>query len=291
MSGPTVAAFAALSAAAACLWITPASDTRAQIPAWLMAATLSLVLAVAGGLIDQRGVIVVLVLAAAAQTSNRACQPRLRMVANLATLGLAAGLFLHVLPGFANPRVLSDVLLTADAVPYTKYLNFDKAMAGLILLGLYVPDRVNRDQGWRHVRTLPWRVAALAAIVLVVALGTGYVRWAPKLPPWLPLWLWSMLLLTALPEEAAFRGILQTSIARWRGDEEDRASILAAGILFGLAHFAGGPGSVLLATIAGIGYGWIYARTRSIGSAILAHAGLNAVHLCLFTYPALAAAV
>ena len=48
---------------------------------------------------------------------------------------------------------------------------------------------------------------------------------------------------------------------------------------------------MLVATLAGIGYGWIYAETRSIGSAILAHAGLNTLHLLLFTYPALAAAV
>jgi membrane protease YdiL (CAAX protease family) len=63
-----------------------------------------------------------------------------------------------------------------------------------------------------------------------------------------------------------------------------------AGSAFGLAHLSGGLVYVVLAAAAGIGYGWIYARTRSIGAAIAAHAGLNTVHFALFTYPALASA-
>ena len=59
-------------------------------------------------------------------------------------------------------------------------------------------------------------------------------------------------------------------------------------MLFGVAHLAGGAVYVALAAVAGIGYGWIYASTRSIAAAILAHAGLNTVHFLLFSYPALA---
>jgi len=42
---------------------------------------------------------------------------------------------------------------------------------------------------------------------------------------------------------------------------------------------------VALATVAGIGYGWIDASTRSIVGAIAAHTGVNAVHYFFFTYP------
>lgn len=290
MAGPAVAAFAALSVAAACLWIEPSRTPRPVIPLWMMAASLSLVLAVAGGLVDHRGLIAVIVLAAAAAASNRAPQPILRIAAHLVTLGLVAGLFLHLVPGFANPRVLSGVVLTGDAVPYTKYLNVDKGLAGLVLLGLYVPDRVHRDEGWRHVKTLLLRIVILAAVVMVVAFIAGYVRWAPKLPSWWLLWTWSMVLLTALPEEAAFRGVIQSAIAGRRGDDADRVAILVAGIAFGLAHAAGGPIYVVVSGLAGLGYGWIYAGTRSIASAIVAHTALNTLHLLLFTYPALASA-
>lgn len=290
MSGAVVAAFAALSVGAAGLWIERASPSRPLIPRWAMAASLSVVLGAAGGLVDHRGLIAVMVMAAAAIASHRSRQPLLKLAAGLATLGIAAGLFLHLVPGFANPRVLSGVLLTSDAVPYAKYLNFDKGLAGLILLGLYVPDRVQRDDGWRHVKMLPLHVLTLAAVVMVVAWASGSVRWAPKIPPWWALWTWSMIVLTALPEEAAFRGVIQSAIARWRGDDADRVAILVAGVAFGLAHAAGGPIYVLVSGLAGIGYGWIYAETRSIGSAIVAHTAVNAVHLALFTYPALATA-
>jgi membrane protease YdiL (CAAX protease family) len=42
----------------------------------------------------------------------------------------------------------------------------------------------------------------------------------------------------------------------------------------------------VLASAAGIGYGWIYLSTRSLAAATLAHAGLNTIHLLLVSYPA-----
>jgi membrane protease YdiL (CAAX protease family) len=56
-------------------------------------------------------------------------------------------------------------------------------------------------------------------------------------------------------------------------------------VLFGVAHFGGGWSYVALATAAGLGYGLIYHRTKSIEMAMLAHFGLNATHFLLFTYP------
>ena len=44
----------------------------------------------------------------------------------------------------------------------------------------------------------------------------------------------------------------------------------------------------LAATLAGVGYGVAYQRTRRIEAAMVVHFALNAVHLLLFTYPALA---
>ena len=58
-------------------------------------------------------------------------------------------------------------------------------------------------------------------------------------------------------------------------------------MLFGSAHVGGGWTYVGLAAIAGIGYGWIYAATGAIGASILAHTGLNLLHLLFFSYPAL----
>jgi membrane protease YdiL (CAAX protease family) len=257
------------------------------VPAWGLLAALALTLALIGGLIDGVGLLAVLALAAGCLAANRAGNRGVRLLAHALTLGLCAGCFLHVIPGFANPRVLTDVVVGADSVPYTKYLNFDKGMAGLLLLGMYVPDRVERDEGRSHAVGFLWRFTILALAAALLAVLSGYVRWDPKLPSWWPTWIWSMLLLTALPEEALFRGVIQSWMAGGTSDGQRWPAIVMAGIVFGLAHLAGGPLYVLVASAAGVGYGWIYASTRSIAAAIAAHAGLNAVHFFCFSYPAL----
>lgn len=200
-----------------------------------------------------------------------------RIVAHALLLLVCAALFLHRVPGYENPQV--------DG----RYLNFDKGLAGLILLAVYARDVVRHDEGLRHVGGFLWRFAILVAVLMALAAAIGYVRWDPKLPLWWPTWMLSMVFLTALPEEALFRGVAQTSIERWLGPRPSATAIavVIAGMLFGVAHLAGGPAYVVLATVAGIGYGWIYASTRSIAAAIAAHAGLNAVHFLFFSYPSL----
>jgi membrane protease YdiL (CAAX protease family) len=92
----------------------------------------------------------------------------------------------------------------------------------------------------------------------------GFARWDPKLPAWWPLWTWSMVFLTALPEEALFRHVIQGGLQDWLGGTSRTwwIPMVVAGVLFGLAHLAGGWTSVALATLAGIGYGWISRRQR-----------------------------
>lgn len=45
-------------------------------------------------------------------------------------------------------------------------------------------------------------------------------------------------------------------------------------------------GAASLATLAGLGYGTIYARTQSLSAVILAHFTVNFVHFIGYTYPA-----
>jgi membrane protease YdiL (CAAX protease family) len=135
-----------------------------------------------------------------------------------------------------------------------------------------------------------WRFAVLVAVVVALSLATGFVHWDPKMPAWFLLWAWSMLFLTVLPEEALFRGVVQTSIRRRLGGgmRATIAAIAIAGLLFGLAHAGGGTTYVVLAAVAGFGYGWIYSAEQSLAAAMAAHFGLNVIHFLLFTYPALA---
>lgn len=255
----------------------------------MLPCVLSLAAALLSGLLDVRGLSILLGFAGVCFIARRAASTAVSVLAHVVMFTVCAALFLHVLPGFDNPRVVSEAVLGPGSMPYTKYLNIDKGMAGLFLLGVYASGGTATDEGLRHVPAFLWRFVVFVTVVLVLSLGAGYVRWDPKLPSWWLMWLWSMVFLTALPEEALFRGIAQTGIERWFGRHRmaTGAAIVIAGLLFGIAHLGGGWTYVVLASAAGVGYGWIYASTHSIGAAILAHAGLNTVHFLLFSYPAL----
>jgi membrane protease YdiL (CAAX protease family) len=81
----------------------------------------------------------------------------------------------------------------------------------------------------------------LLVLVLALAQESGMVAYAPKLPAWLLPWLFANFFLTALPEEALFRHGLQ----RWLENRvEPLPALIAASLLFGAAHVAGGWGWV-----------------------------------------------
>lgn len=108
----------------------------------------------------------------------------------------------------------------------------------------------------------------------------------------LPLYEWpvtalAILLLTALPEEVLFRGVLQNLFERTM-PQRPTAALLLASVIFGLSHldnpnppflpvtlrgrhFAVPWLYVVLATIAGIFYGLAYRRTSKITASALVH--------------------
>lgn len=290
LSIPAIAAFAALTLALTLLWAPCVRAGRFPIRPWVAPCALAIGAALVGDLIGLRALPVLVAFAAACAVARHS-RGAASVTAHAVMLAVAAGLFLHAWPGFHNPVVISDAVLGPGSQPYTKYLNFDKGLAALFLLGIYAPDRAARDDGVRQTHAFVWRFAVVVAGVLALTLAAGYVRWDPKLPPWWAMWLWSMVFLTALPEEALFRGVVQTGLERASGafPWARSGAIVIAGVLFGVAHMAGGPLYVGLAAAAGVGYGWVYSSTRSIAAAALAHTGLNAVHFLFFSYPALTA--
>ncbi len=283
----TAAAFTALTGAMVMLWL----PRRAWL--WIVAAVVAVAAALPPHVVDVTGCAAIAAFALLAAGAGRVSTPMLRIVLHALVLVMCAALYLHLVPGFDNPRLVTDVMLAPDSLPYTKYLNFDKGLAGLLLLGVYVPERTRSDglvlSGFsRTFMVFAPRFAVTVVVVMVLTLAVGYVHVDPKLPAWWPGWLWSMVFLTALPEEALFRGVVQSAITDWVGPA--RACwipIVAAGVLFGVAHSGGGATYMLLASAAGIGYGWTYASTRSLAASIAAHAGLNTIHFLFFSYPAL----
>ena len=178
---------------------------------------------------------------------------------------------------------------SGDAIPFTLYLNYDKNLVGLFIIG-WGHSRIARATEWRAIfATAAPQAAGVIAVILGLSVAIGYVRFEPKFPA--ETWLWPRVNFSfvCLAEEALFRGFIQAQLQRlWRRWSWGAWLALAvAAVLFGLAHAAGGVSYVLLATVAGLGYGWIYQRTRRIEASILTHFVLNTVHFLAFTYPAL----
>ncbi|WP_347905102.1 CPBP family intramembrane glutamic endopeptidase [Pseudomonas purpurea] len=201
---------------------------------------------------------------------------------------LALALAMHWLPGFYNGRAIAPQRFTDDAVPFSMYLNQDKPLIGFWLL-LACPWIVGR----RSLRlSLSATAMALTLSVIAVLGGAmllGMIGWAPKWPDQAWLWVLNNVLLVTLVEETLFRGYIQGGLSRhWKHLRHgEHLALLCAALLFGLVHAGAGWQWVLLASIAGVGYGLAY-RFGGLSAAIATHFGLNLLHFGLFTYPMLA---
>ena len=224
-----------------------------------------------------------LLLAACAVSARR--RRTVRYLGHALFIVLALVLSMHWLPGFHNPRVIGPVRFTADAVPFTMYLNLDKPLAGFWLM-LVLPW-IRPVHAWREsLKAGLGGLLVAAALCLWFAVLPGLVRWDPKWPAASGLWLLNNLLLVTLTEEALFRGYLQGGLRHLLGRQRyaDVIALGVAALLFGLAHVAGGWPWMVLGSVAGIGYGLAY-RAGGLQAAVLAHFGLNVLHFFLFTYP------
>jgi uncharacterized protein len=216
---------------------------------------------------------------------------RLQLPAAAVVVTLAFLLGAHLLPGFHNPVLARDLVLSAGAAPYTQYLNFDKALVGLLLTGILGEGLLQSRRDWLEAlrRGAPWIIATIA-LVLGLAFVLGQLALAPKWTSFFWTWAVTNFFFTCLAEEAFFRGFLQRELDRalagFGGGQP--LAVGASATLFGLAHWAGGWSYVLFAALAGLGYALAFRASGRIEMAILAHFGLNAMHFLLLTYPRLA---
>jgi len=280
----TVVAIAGLFATVLALWVRPW---------WVLLAAL-LVAEVAGfvsGILSGPAGIWILGLATAVWSFRRTVARWQRVLAFVGVAGMAGLLAAHAMSGFQNPVILRGVVLSSGAMPYTQYVNFDKTLAGVLVLaiGWFAPLRTVRDWGATLLLAAPI-VAVTIVGVMAASLALGFVRFDPR---WTPLfWVWAPinLLLTCVSEEALFRGFLQRELGVLLGGRAYAATtaVAVSALGFGLAHAGGGWRYLLLATLAGTGYALAYQRTGRVEASILAHFAVNATHFLLFTYPALA---
>lgn len=281
----TLLCYSVLYLAVACLWL-PASIWGQ--PLWLILAASAGFIALISGQLTPLGLgLAALYLFIAYLFSRTTGAKKKWLTLLLAALSVLFGA--HLLPGFHNLQALNAVLVSADGLPFTIYLNLDKTLVALGLLGWCVP-RLSRRQEWRQLlQVLLSRSLLFLLLIFILALASGKVHWDPKLPSYTLLWMLTNLLFVCTAEEAFFRGFLQQQLSLlWQNRALQKVLPLAlASFFYGLSHFAGGPLYVAFVTLAGLGYGWVYQKTGCIEASILLHFALNASHFLFFTYPSL----
>lgn len=120
--------------------------------------------------------------------------------------------------------------------------------------------------------------AVYSLVALPVGFATGFIVWNPR-PTFpdaarAPALIYALI---ALPEEFLFRGLIQNAIERLMAPG---AALAVASVIFGLAHLPD-PRYVLLATVAGAAYGWVYRRTGRVTAAAVTHMLVDAVWVLL----------
>ena len=206
-------------------------------------------------------------------------------------VAFALGLANHFIPGFRNLRVFTDLHISELSSPLTMYLNFDKAIAAVILtvaggILLKQPGSFGKKS---LVETLKISILCVALLIPLAVLS-GYVTFDPKLPETFWLWAFNNLIFVCFAEEVIFRGVIQNylmQVAR-RYQISPFIPILGTSLLFGtvlLGHLYGGPVYIAVATLSGLFYGYAYHTTGRLEAAILVHFIVNLCHFLFFSYP------
>jgi uncharacterized protein len=153
------------------------------------------------------------------------------------------------------------------------------AIAGFLLLRQIknVGYNIGWGSGWAfHILG---SLVVFACIAIPLGLQMHFIAYEPRFSEWktfIPLSI-GILFFTAWPEEFLFRGLLQNMLSRANGSET--AGWIVASVLFGFSHITNlhfpNWRYVLLASIAGLFYGWTWRKTGSIFASALVHAGVD----------------
>lgn len=119
---------------------------------------------------------------------------------------------------------------------------------------------------------------AYAAIAVPIGFATRFITWNPRVSmPDVVLRPIITYLVTAVPEEFLFRGLIQNLLSRWLGI---RLGLAIGSVVFGLSHLPD-PRYAVLATIAGVAYGLVYLRTGKVTASAITHALVDSVWVML----------
>ena len=187
---------------------------------------------------------------------------------------LGAGVALWILAGIWDRAV--QIRVPGDTRLGLAYLTC--VALALYLFAIARPRRsfdVRLGLSLRELGTALGAVGVLAGAVIPLGILVGFLHWEPR---WLGFSyaaarIFGLIVFVGFPEELLFRGVYQEAFSRlW----SPRTGWLVASVLFGLVHIVKHSPPLnwqlaLLATVAGLAYGWVYARTGKVAAAAVAH--------------------
>lgn len=203
----------------------------------------------------------------------------------IAVISLALGF--HLFDGFKPDTIYENILIGKAEIPYSLRANYDKALAGFILMGWLAHYNRYRFEAKNLITAI--NVSAVG-IIFLFSLGIAFGQsFDPKLNTYVLTFYGVNLLFTCISEQAFFSLLIQFNlekIFKFLRRGEYFALFLTA-IVFSLAHYSPNAdlSSLLLTSIAGVIYAYIYKMTKCVEITIAAHWLVNIIHITLFTYP------
>ena len=285
----TLAVYGLLTASIMAVWYRPPilSINKIKILLWSILLLMSLIFALIYKIVEIGAALYLVgLMIACHMTKTPNYNIYIRYLFAFIVIAMVIALFLHKVPFFNNPLVFDQFFKSAGSAGYTKYWNYDKAVSGLILLAFFGDLCSSRKEFINNAKKIMPISIITIAVSIALAVMFGYMVWDVSFTTAYFAWAWANLFFTCVSEEMLFRGFVQKHLLKIAKNEYIRLGVVIfAGILFGLAHFAGGTTYIILASVAGIGYGLTYYKTGKIEFAILTHFLLNSIHFIFFSYP------
>ena len=268
------------------MWIILAGALAALSPAKRLSVlllTLATILALFQDVVNWPAMTLLGVIAVIVWTRVESTARWIQLLSEAALVAIAAGLFLHLFPGFATSRQIDEVQVGPLSTPFSFAYNFDKALIPFLLLACF-PTLFRAKAAPPRYKIMWLTLLAAIPLLLLLAVQLGGLALELHWPEWIGSFMLANLFFVSLAEEAFFRGYLQQRLRQKIGAW---AALLITTLLFGLVHFSGGVMMVVFATLAGLIYGLAWQWSGRVWVATAVHFLLNMTHLLFFTYPAL----
>ncbi|MFZ4115591.1 MAG: CPBP family intramembrane glutamic endopeptidase [Chthoniobacterales bacterium] len=158
----------------------------------------------------------------------------------LLLIGLILLMRLSPVALFYNLPVLTKIQFTPDAIPFSLSFHFEGVAIGVIIIGLTLKV-ISTLEEWKQLLLQVFlRVPVMIVVLLALSLALGFVRWYPKNPQHLVLWMMSNLFFTCVAEEGFFRGFFQEFLTKTFPAHRVIGVVIPA-LFFGVIHYRGGP--------------------------------------------------